>query len=113
MRYSYRGILGSGVEVQTTPTGRSSLEGNKRDTNNAPGQNDIQGSVEWKLTALSIGLAPLSVPGLAIIIFLWAQTRFFLKIISGLLQVIPPDGPDGPDLYSCQVLYLLIGSLET
>ena len=46
MRYSYRGILGSGVEGQTTPTGRSSLEGNKRDTSNAPGQDDIQGSVE-------------------------------------------------------------------
>jgi len=45
-------------------------------------------------------------------IFLWAQTRFFLKIISGL-QVIPPGGPEGhPDLYSCQVLYLPIGSLE-
>ena len=45
-------------------------------------------------------------------IFLWAQTRFFLKIISGL-QVIPPGGPEGhPDLYSCQVLYLPIDSLE-
>lgn len=41
MQYSYRGILESGVKVQTTPTGRSALEGNKRDTSNAPGQGDI------------------------------------------------------------------------
>lgn len=108
-----QGCTWVGGEVQTTLRGRSSLEGHKRDTSDAPGQDDMQGSVEWRWTALSIGLAPSPIPGLALLVFLWVETRFFLKMISNLLGAIPPGCPEGhPDLHPCQVLYLPIDSLE-
>lgn len=71
------------------------MESNTRDTSNAPGQDNIQGSVEWWWTTLSIGLAPSPVPLLAIMVFLSAETGFFLKTLSYLLHVIPPDCLEG------------------
>lgn len=79
---------------------------------NAPGQGDMQWSVEWWRTALSIGWAPSPVHGLAIMVFLQAETECFLNRISAL-RVIPPVGPEGhPDLPPCQVPYLPTDSLE-